>query len=184
LDTAGHNYLHPTPLPEVRNGLRRGVSDAIATLTAVVDLFSEKLADLAETPSSRACRAFDSLNLHPEIDRAAAKLFRDGHYANAVEDTCKVLDGLVRIRSGRADVSGTSLMQTVFSTNSPVLRFNALSTETEKSEQRGMMFLYAGVMLAFRNPRAHEIVKDDPEMALEIISFISHLARALDRAER
>ena len=184
LDTAGHSYVHPTPLPEVRNGLRRGVSNAIATLTTVVDLFGEKLADLAETPSSRARRAFDSLNLHPEIYRAVAKLFRDGHYAHAVEDACKVLDGLVRIRSDRVDVSGTSLMQTVFSANGPVLRFNALSTETEKSEQQGMMFLYAGVMLAFRNPRAHEIVKDDPEMALEIIGFISHLARALDRAER
>jgi uncharacterized protein (TIGR02391 family) len=184
LDTADHNYLHPTPLPEVRNGLRRGVADAIATLTAILDLFSEKLTDQAETPASRARRAFDSLNLHREVARAVAKLFRDGHYANAVEDACKVLDGLVRIRSGRVDGSGTSLMQTVFSANSPVLRFSALKTETEKSEQQGMMSLYAGVMLAFRNPRAHEIVKDDPEMALEIIGFISHLARALDRAER
>ncbi len=184
LDTAGRNYLHPTPLSEVRDGLRRGVADAVAALTAIVELFSEKLVDQAETPTSRARRAFDSLNLHPEIGRAVAKLFRDGHYANAVEDACKILDGLVRLRSGRADVSGTSLMQTVFSTNSPVLRFNALKTETEKSEQQGMMFLYAGVMLAFRNPRAHEVVRDDPEMALEIIGFISHLATALDRAER
>ena len=184
LDTAGHNYLHPTPLPEVRHGLRRGIADAVATLTAIADLFSEKLTDQAETPASRARRAFDSLNLHPEIARAAATLFRDGHYANAVEDACKVLDGLVRIRSGRVDASGTSLMQSVFSSSGPVLRFNALNTDTEKSEQQGMMFLYAGVMLAFRNPRAHEIVKDDPEMALEIIGFISHLARSLDRAER
>jgi len=174
----------PRRYPTYAKGLRRGVAEATATLTAIVDLFSEKLTDQAETPASRARRAFDSLNLHPEIGRAVAKLFRDGHYANAVEDACKVLDGLVRIRSGRVDTSGTSLMQTVFSANSPGLRFNALTTETEKSEQQGMMFLYAGVMLAFRNPRAHEIVKDDPEMALEILGFISHLARALDRAER
>ena len=47
-----------------------------------------------------------------------------------------------------------------------------------------MMFLYAGAMLAFRNPRAHGLIKDDPEEALEIISFLSFLAKALNRAKK
>jgi hypothetical protein len=45
-----------------------------------------------------------------------------------------------------------------------------------------MMHLYAGAMLAFRNPRAHQIVNDDPEKALEILSFLSFLAKAVDEA--
>ncbi len=47
-----------------------------------------------------------------------------------------------------------------------------------------MMFLYSGAMLALRNPRAHELIEDDPDMALEYIAFISLLAKSLDKAER
>lgn len=184
LDTASINMLHETPLRGVIEGYQRGIDQAISNLQTVVDLFREKLQDLGETPEGRAVRAFGDLDIHPEIERAIGKLFRDGHYANAVEDACKVLDGLVKIRSGRFDRSGTELMQNVFSPKAPTLRFNDLLTETGRSEQQGMMFLYSGAMLALRNPRAHELIQDDPEQALEYIGFLSLLAKLLDRAER
>jgi uncharacterized protein (TIGR02391 family) len=111
-------------------------------------------------------------------------LFRDGHYANAVEDACKMLDAFVKMRSGRSDRSGTELMQEVFSAKNLVLKFNGLQTDTDRSKQQGMMFLFAGAMLALRNPRAHELMKDDPEQALEYIAFLSMLAKSLDRATK
>lgn len=173
-----------TPIGEVQRGFAEGIADAVSTFQTIIDLFDEKLQDTAESPSGRAVRAFGDLDLHPEISRAVSKLFRDGHYANAVEDGCKALDGLVKMRSGKWDRSGTELMQEVFSPKGPILRFNGLQTETERSEQQGMMFLYAGAMLAFRNPRAHELIKDDPEQALEYIGFLSMLAKSLDRAQK
>jgi uncharacterized protein (TIGR02391 family) len=91
---------------------------------------------------------------------------------------------LVKMRSGRDDISGTDLMKTVFSPRAPVLRFNDLKTDTDRSEQQGMMYLYAGAVLALRNPRAHEIIEDDPEQALEYIAFLSLLAKSLDRTKR
>jgi len=39
-------------------------------------------------------------------------------------------------------------------------------------------------VLALRNPRAHELIEDDPEKALEYIAFISLLAKSLDKASR
>ena len=174
----------PTPLGEVRDGYRRSIQQAISTLKTIIELFREKLQDLGDSPEGRANRAFAELDIHPELARAVGKLFHDGHYANAIEDACKVIDGLVKIRSGRSDLGGTDLMQTVFSPKTPVLRFNALQTETDRSEQQGMMFLYAGAMLALRNPRAHALIQDDPEQALEYLGFLSLLAKALDRAER
>ena len=57
-------------------------------------------------------------------------------------------------------------------------------TETHKSEQQGMMYLYAGAILALRNPRAHELLADHPERAIEHLSFLSMLAKALDRASK
>ena len=184
LDTASINLMYETPLHEVREGYKQGVEQAISNLQTIVELFEEKITDLGETPAGKALKALGELEIHPEIERAVAKLFRDGHYANAVEDACKVLDGLVKIRSGRNDISGTELMQNVFSPKNPVLKFSDLQTQTEQSEQQGMMFLYAGAMLALRNPRAHEIIEDDPEKALEYIAFLSLLAKSLDKAKR
>lgn len=184
LDTASINYLYETPLHEVREGYKRGIEQAISNLRTVIELFEEQIGDLGVSPTGRALKALGELELHPEIERAIGKLFRDGHYANAVEDACKVLDGLVKIRSGKHDLSGTELMQAVFSPKNPILRFNDLSTPTDQSEQQGMMFLYAGAMLAFRNPRAHEIIEDDPEKALEYIGFLSLLAKSLDDTKR
>jgi len=184
LDTASWNVNYDTPLNEVWEGYRVGIENAISNLQTIVDWFEEKISDLGESPRGRALKALGELEIHPEIERAAGDLFRNGHYANAVEDACKVLDMLVKIRSGKHDLSGTDLMQHVFSPNNPILKFSEIQTQTEESEQRGMMFLYAGAMLALRNPRAHEIIEDDPEKALEYIAFLSLLAKSLDKAKR
>jgi len=184
LDTAWASSMYTTPLHEVREGYKRGIEKAISNLSTIIDLFEENIGDLGESPAGRALKAYGDLEIHPEIERAVEKLFRDSHYANAVEDACKVLDGLVKIQSGRSDISGTELMQKVFSPKNPILKFNDLKTETDQNEQQGMMFLYAGAMLALRNPRAHEIIEDDPEKALEYIAFLSLLAKSLDRAKR
>jgi hypothetical protein len=96
LDTASINYLHETSLHEVHEGYERGMERAVSVLQTIVDLFEEKLQNSGESPRGRAVRAFADLDLHPEIDRATSMLFRDGHYANAVEDACKVLDALVK----------------------------------------------------------------------------------------
>lgn len=178
------NSMYETSIYKVREGYKLGIEQAISNLQTILELFEEKIADLGETSVGRALKALGELEIHPEIECAVAKLFRDGHYANAVEDACKVLDGLVKIRSGKHDLSGTELMQNVFSPKNPVLKFSDLQTPTEQSEQQGMMFLYAGTMLALRNPRAHEIIKDDPEKALEYIAFLSLLAKSLDKTNR
>jgi hypothetical protein len=71
------------------------VADAISTLKTAISMLSEQLEDLGESPGGQALRAYDGRDLHPEIDRAAAALYRDGHYANAIEDAVKALNGLV-----------------------------------------------------------------------------------------
>jgi uncharacterized protein (TIGR02391 family) len=168
-------------LSEVYENVKEQIARAKSSLITIKELFVEKLDDLGETKSGKALKALGDLELHPEIERAASDLFKNEHYANAIEDSCKALNLLVKLRSGRDDLDGTDLMQKVFSPNGPVLRFNEMQTDSEKSEQQGMMFLFAGAMLALRNPRAHDLIDDDPEKALESISFISFLAKSLDK---
>lgn len=183
LDRAGYNMMYETPLQEVVASVGESKAREIANLRTIIELFQEKLSDGGDSPAVRARRSFGDLNLHPEIARASAKLFEDGHYAEAVENACKVLDMLVKMRSMRMDPSGTELMQLVFSPKSPVLKFNDQTNDSERSEQQGMMYLFAGAMLALRNPRAHGLVQDHPESAVEYLSFLSMLAKSLDRTK-
>lgn len=183
-DTAPLVMGEPQPIHVVREGLTRGITRALSNLTTIRELFEEKIGDLETSSDGRALISLDSVDLHPQIRDAVYKLFKDGYYANAVEDGCKTLDALVKIKSGRHDLSGTELMQVVFSPKNPILKFSELKSETDTSEQQGMMFLYSGAMLALRNPRAHQIIQDHPESAFELIVFINHLTKSLDRAKK
>jgi hypothetical protein len=134
LDTARHN-MRGVPSGEVIEGLFRGRERAILGLNEIIKSFQEKLDDSGETEAGRAQRVLGDLQLHPEIARRVNRLFRDGHYANAVEDACKALIALVKLRSGRDDLDGATLMQEVFSVKNPVLSFNDLRDESDRSEQ-------------------------------------------------
>jgi uncharacterized protein (TIGR02391 family) len=178
----GGFYMGGTPLGQVRDGYRTGKEQAAGKLKTAIEILREKLLAASANPTDAASSppSLDLLDLDPQLGDRIGPLFRDGHYANAIEDACKVLDLLVKLRSGRDDLSGTELMQTVFSERNPVLKFNDGVTDTDRSEQKGMMFLYAGTMLALRNPRAHGFRPDDAGTAIQVISFINFLISALN----
>lgn len=183
LDRAGIT-IGGTPIQEVREGVRRGIGNAVAKLNSVLDIFEENLTGPTLSPATKASRVFKDLNLHPELAITVTPLFENEHYSNAVEDACKILEAFVKIRSGINDYSGTELMQRVFSPKNPILAYSDLADDTKLSEQQGMMFLFTGVMSALRNPRAHSIVDDNPESAVEMISFINYLLKSLDATNR
>lgn len=84
----------------------------------------------------------------------------------------------------KAQRAGQAQIEVAFSPNAPVLAFNALSDQPDKDEQQGMMRLFQGAVLALRNPRAHTVSEDSPELALDAIAFLSMLAKRLDTARR
>jgi len=75
-------------------------------------------------------------------------------------------------------------MEHVFSPKNPILKFNNLADASDMDEQRGFMMLFSGAVIGLRNPRAHKIIKDDPEKALEFIAFVSLLAKLADQAKQ
>ena len=176
-----------TSVQDIRAGVGRGVGLAAALLQAEIELMQETLHHLgaaaASTPAARALAAYEGLNLHREIERAASELYHDGHYSHAVEDAVKALNGLVRFRSG-LEIDGVPLMQKVFSPNAPTLKFNNLSDQSDRDEQLGFMNMFCGAVSGLRNPRAHGFIHDDPERALEFIAFVSLLAKLLDGATK
>jgi uncharacterized protein (TIGR02391 family) len=169
------------PLQNILRGVEGGRQRAIALLTREVEMMKEQLGAEGDGVGDRAIRAYTNLDLHPEIARASSQLYRDGHYANAIEDAVKALNALVRMRSGET-IDGMPLMEKVFSPKAPILRFSALADQSDKDEQLGFMKMFAGAVAGLRNPRAHKLIKDDPERALEFIAFVSLLAKLLDGA--
>ena len=83
------------------------------------------------------------------------------------------------------DVDGAPLMQSVFSVNNPVLAFNGLADQSDRDEQQGMMQLYAGAVMAIRNPGGHRVaVIEQPDRALQHLELLSYLAYRLDEAKK
>jgi Protein of unknown function (Hypoth_ymh) len=116
--------------------------------------------------SSRAEHAFEERGMHPDLPPEARSLFDNGHYVQATLEALKFLDGEVKRIS-----------------DTPILRLNAGVSTSEKDEQGGFKFLFAGAMMAIRNPRAHTSgIVDDPDACLDHLSLASMLLRRLDEA--
>jgi uncharacterized protein (TIGR02391 family) len=125
---------------------------------------------------------FDTRNIHPTLPAVVYRLFDDGHYAQATFEAFKFVDKEVARLAKQAE-SGFKLMMAVFSEGSPILKLTPCSTTSEKDEQKGFQFLFAGSILAVRNPRGHEYaIHDSPDECLDHLALASVLLRRLEAA--
>ncbi len=125
--------------------------------------------------------------MHPDVLKfCRAELLQDNYFHAVLEATKSVSD---KIRS-KTHLTGDAgeLAQKAFAlgkTGIPFLAFNSLQTETEKSEQSGLMNLFIGMFGTFRNTTAHgpRITWDISEQdALDLLTLVSLLHRRLDAA--
>ncbi len=109
-----------------------------------------------EEVSTIILHPFDDRNIHPEISRVSKKLFDDGYYSHATFEAFKFIDRKVS-KISRIRKSGVALMMQAFNEKSPVIKLTPLEDVSEEDEQKGYSFLFAGAVLAIRNPRGHEV---------------------------
>lgn len=128
---------------------------------------------------------FDRLVTNQLLREATRNRFRNRNFTDAVEAAFKCLANAVKERSGHYERDGADLMRHVFGSRSPILQLNARESQSEKDEHDGYRDIFAGVMTGIRNPRAHEYaIKDDPTVALELLTLANHLLRRLDNAAK
>jgi len=144
-----------------------------ASLPAAIELILD--GDLALT--------YDATIIDTDLRAATRSRFVTEHYADAVESGVKALNELVRARTGRTE-DGDELMTVVFSANKPLLRVAAGSSKSSQSVQRGHMQLCQGVVAAWRNPRAHENLSDDPARVLVMLATVQELMAVTRQATR
>lgn len=132
----------------------------------------------ASPPKPPPPPTFDTIRFHSRVRAVSAKLFKDGHYRQAILAACIALNEAVQQRSGRPDLDGVALMNKVFSPEHPILKFDG-----HPDEQQGFLRLYSGMVFAIRNPRSHQVGETedlDANEALEGLALVSFLFRALD----
>lgn len=140
-----------------------------------------KTLDEAERRLNTIRSKFQGRLVHSEVLKYCRTELVQDNYFHAVFEAAKGLAQRIRDMSG-VQQDGAALVDQVFAVERPLLAFNTLQTETEKSEHKGFAALLKGCFAAVRNPLAHEpkILWEGEDDAADFLSLISLLHRKLD----
>ncbi|MGI5506365.1 TIGR02391 family protein [Lentzea sp. CA-135723] len=99
--------------------------------------------------------------MHPLVWGAAARLWRDGHFREAVAGAAESVVAMVKTRTKRNDLAATALWQEIFSNKEPEpgkprLRWPGDPTHQDViTMNAGLRFLAPGIQMTIRNNAAH-----------------------------
>lgn len=183
-ESAGPNYV-----PVSREALSRKYRATLEEKRGLIEGFIHEHERFLGSGNSvlSGVKPLQGYKIHPEIAKVSYNLLEDGHLAQSVEEAFKRVINEVKalmIRRGLDTYDGgDSLMNHAFGTDSPPIRFNNLKTTEEKDEQKGLMFLFKGVV-AIRNRKAHEnVLLNDSNRAIEYLGLASLLMRLLELSQ-
>jgi uncharacterized protein (TIGR02391 family) len=163
------------------NDIKKGIRDK-DTGEIIITTSKENPLEL-DTP-----QLYDALQLHPKINKASEKLFKDGSYKSAIHEACIALNNFVREKAklpNDSKLSDRNVMEQAFSLDNPVIKLNALKTKNDKDEQEGFRFIYMGTTIGIRNPKSHSTTPlNDPYRALEYLSLLSLLMKRVEEGTR
>jgi uncharacterized protein (TIGR02391 family) len=125
-------------------------------------------------------------HVHSDVLRFCREELLQENYFHAVFEATKSVADKIRKLSG-LQTDGTALVDEAFGTSRglPMLAFNSLGTETERSEHTGLMNLLKGMFGTFRNTTGHApkiTWKIEEGDALDLLTLVSLLHRRLDTA--
>lgn len=137
----------------------------------------------AEQRANRFKHKLENRNVHAFIfNYCHAELLVENYFHSIFEATKSIADRLRNITGLTTD--GNGLAETAFSSVTPLIRINSLSTDTDRSEHIGLCNIVKGVFGLIRNPTAHEpkikfVISE--EEALDIMTTISYIHKRLDK---
>lgn len=122
--------------------------------------------------------------VHTDVLRfCQAELVVDNYFHAVLEATKSVADKL-RERSN-STLDGAPLVDFALGGNAPRLAINSLQTETQRSEQAGLVNMLKGMFGTFRNVTGHAPKIKwpiDEQDAMDLLSLASYLHRRIDGA--
>lgn len=142
--------------------------------------------DAARARAGRLKAALTSRAVHAEVLNYCRAELLDENYFHAVFEATKGVAERIRTLSGLTG-DGADLVNKAFAGQQPVLLLGPLTTESEKSEQKGFANLLVGLFGAVRNPLAHAPKTNWPmseQDALDILTLVSLIHRKLDGTQK
>ena len=124
-------------------------------------------------------------DVHPDVLAFSRAELLQQNYFHAVLEASKSVADKLRTLSGEVLDDSQLVDAACFPAASPQVRFNALATEWERSEQSGIATLMKGLFSTFRNPAAHApraAWATSRSDALDMLTLASMLHRRLDKA--
>jgi hypothetical protein len=124
--------------------------------------------------------------MHPVVWGAARRLWRDGHFREAVAGASEAVVAVLKARTKRNDLSATDLWRQTFSEKEPRpgqprLRWPGNPQDQDvKTMNSGLLSFAPGVQMTIRNSAAHGLGELDEQSALERLAALSLLARWVD----
>lgn len=158
----------------VRDDGKVGHSDKATTL------------DVARARAGRLRSVLESRAVHAEVLKYCRAELLDENYFHAVFEATKGVAERIRQIAGLS-VDGADLVNKAFGGQQPLLVLGPLTTDSERSEQKGFVHLLIGLFGAVRNPLAHAPKANWPMSeldALDILSLISLIHRKLDGTQK
>ncbi|MCJ7444715.1 MAG: TIGR02391 family protein [Methanotrichaceae archaeon] len=121
--------------------------------------------------------------IHSAIVDVSRNRFEKGFFADSVESAFKEINAQTKkivkeITSIEFD--GSDLMFKAFKPEKPIIVLDDLSTMSGKNIQQGYMYLFAGAIMAARNPKTHEVIEIPAENAMHYIALASLLMNKLE----
>ncbi|MCL5004308.1 MAG: TIGR02391 family protein [Patescibacteria group bacterium] len=138
--------------------------------------------------SGQRTELFARYDFHPRIKEVAFQQFENNDFKGAIQNALVEVIDQVKVKTGHPknpngkELDGDDLMNDVFGCDNkrPKVKFNPLKTSLDKAEQRGLMYLYKGIV-GVRDRKAHlNFIQHDPLKTIEYLSFASLLMRLLD----
>jgi uncharacterized protein (TIGR02391 family) len=155
----------------------RTLEKRVALLLAHIEQMEDSIVPAITPP-------LDQYLFHHDIKKVSGDLLRDGHYKQAALEAFICVIERVKVQSGRIDLDGDNLMNHVFGSENrdPIIKFNPLTTDAERDEQKGIMFLFKGIV-GLRNAKSHSnTLFNSPQRAHEYLALASLLMRLLEIA--
>jgi uncharacterized protein (TIGR02391 family) len=139
--------------------------------------------------SGQRTEIFSRYDLHPRIKEVAYSQFENNDFKGAILNAFIEVVDQVKNKTGRPkdkngkDLDGDDLMNKIFGCDGgqdPRIQFNSLRDGLDKAEQRGLMYLFKGIV-GLRDRKAHlNFIQNDPLKTIEYLSLASLLLRLLD----
>jgi uncharacterized protein (TIGR02391 family) len=178
---------HPGRFEKLRAMLNEALVFAGMAVDATGQLINAEPASTISDAKQRANELRSDMVLrgvHPDVLEFCREELVVSNYFHAVLEAVKSVLDKLRKMSGISD-DGITLIDKTLGGDTPRVRINSLSGDSEKSEQKGFANLLRGLVGMFRNPTAHSAKVNWPmpkEDAEDLLSAASLAHRRLDKA--